>query len=124
MAEAKPECNNGADLDLLDPSMQRSLSFVAESTDRLGINAILKGGVVRDLVWNHIHGTNFKPKDLDIFVHGGIHILHGDLLKKGVVFVDRKSRKGSVVFKYQLPGLADIDIEIGSMIAKSLSYER
>lgn len=123
MLETKTERNNGTDLALSDSGMRQSLSFVAESTDRLGIKAFLKGGAVRDLVWNHIHGTNFKPKDLDIFVQGSIHILHGDLLKKGAVLIDRKTRKGSVVFKYQLPDFPDIDIEIGSMIAKLLFYE-
>ncbi|MEK7154757.1 MAG: nucleoside-diphosphate kinase [Patescibacteria group bacterium] len=110
------------ELTLGDPKLELALSFIAESVDRLGIKAILKGGAVRDMVWNHVHGTNFKPKDLDIFVFGNIHPLHGDLQKKGALVVDRNPRKGSPVFKYMLPELPGIEVEVGSIIVKPLSY--
>jgi len=122
MVKRESEEENRRELVLTDPRLKQGLNFVTESVDRLGLKAILKGGAVRDMVWNYIHGTNFTPRDLDIFVFGNIHVLHGDLLQKGAVAVNRKLRKGSTVFKYKLPGLSEVELEIGSMITKPLSY--
>lgn len=122
---SKYEFEGGSKRELVftDPKLKQALGFVAESVNRLGLKAILKGGAVRDIVWNYVHGTNFKPKDLDIFVFGNIHLLHGDLLRKGAIVVNRKPRKGSPVFQYNLPGLSGVEMEVGSMIAKPLSHD-
>ncbi|KKT97077.1 MAG: Nucleoside diphosphate kinase [Microgenomates group bacterium GW2011_GWB1_45_17] len=121
----KCELEGGSEreLALTGLKLEQALGFVAESVDRLGLKAILKGGAVRDMVWNHVNGTEFKPKDLDIFVFGNIHLLHGDLQKKGAITIDRKPRKGSAVFKYRLPELPEVEVEVGSMIAEPLSYD-
>jgi len=117
------EGENERELALTDPKLERALGFVAESVNRLGLKAILKGGAVRDIIWNYVNGTEFKPNDLDIFVFGNIHLLHGDLQKKGAITVDRKPRKGSAVFKYRLPELPEVEVEVGSMIAEPLSHD-
>lgn len=123
MSKYEFERGNEKELVLADTKLKKALGFVTESVDRLGLKAILKGGAVRDIVWNYVHGTNFKPNDLDIFVFGNIHLLHGDLLRKGAIVVDRKPRKGSPVFQYDFPELSGVKVEIGSMIAKPLSHD-
>jgi len=107
-----------------DYKLQQSLNFVSESVDRLNLKAILKGGAIRDMLCNHFYGTNLKTKDLDIFVNSKINLLHGDLLKNGAKLVERRTRKGSSVFKYQIPKFPEIDIEIGSIIAKPSQYSK
>lgn len=107
------------------PQLNEMIQLVAEAGQMADANVVLKGGAVRDLVWNFYHGTAFVPNDLDFFVDRNLIKLHGELLKKGAQLVERRTRKGTPVFKYKLPLTdPDFEIEVGYLIDKAENYDK
>ncbi|MCL4390175.1 MAG: hypothetical protein M1484_03355 [Patescibacteria group bacterium] len=106
-----------------DSDIQKTSDFVAIAAETSGTIAILKGGAVRDQLWNYYHGTDFRPKDLDFFVVSNIHLVHRQLQDKGFNLVERRKRKGTPVFKYKSP-LSGTDFELGTLIGRPKKYSQ
>lgn len=109
---------------LEDKDLNQVIEVVAGVGERLNIRVVLKGGAVREAVWNLYHGTRFLPRDIDFFVDSKIHLFHRELIKKGMQTVERYTRRGTPVFKYKASFAPQLDIEIGYLITETRDYHK
>ena len=67
------------EINVREESACKTIAAVSMSIQEAGTTGIIKGGAVRDWIWNCYHGTDFRPRDIDFFVASNIHIVHQQL---------------------------------------------
>ena len=92
---------------------------------RTGATGFLKGGLLRDYVYNLYNGTNLTPEDLDIMFLGGVNFVVSELVKEGAIIQSRRNRRKTPVFELGFPtSLGTIKTDIGIVLGNPSTYER
>lgn len=101
---------------------RRAMNYWGQIIDIAGTNGILKGGFIRDKLASKIIGINIEPRDIDILVVGRVNLVTSVAVDSGAVILERRRRKGTPVFKFELQNLLDLDFEIGVMMGNADEY--
>lgn len=107
----------------LNPEERDALDYWSEIVLGAGTNGFLKGGFIRDKMANRIRFLSLEPNDIDFLVVDKINKVTELALKSGATIIERRSRKGTPVFRYFVPQYPNMNFEVGVAMGNVFTYE-
>lgn len=108
-----------------NPNLVRARELLKTVSEQTGIQGFIKGGYIRDFVYNNLHGTNNTSKDLDVSLANGVNLFVEKLVHNGGRIRLLRYRKKTPVFEVCLGNEQNsLIVDIGILIAEPQVYQR